>query len=145
MFCALAKYTGNNAAMEIMKKIMGATAYQSAITELPEPVDFAACGDAFTAFKEYILEMFRVSKGAGIHDYRILECDDDCLEFDITYCAIYEYMKMIAPIEACMVNCYGDDILFLEFCPQVGACFKRKGNMACGYSCCNSRYERIRG
>jgi hypothetical protein len=145
MFCALAWYTGNDAAMEIMKEIMAATAYQAATTELPEPVDFAACGDAFAAFREYILEMFRVNKGAGIHDYRILECNDNCLEFDITYCAIHEYMKIIAPIEACMANCYGDDILFPEFCRQIGTRFMRKGNMACGYSCCNTRYERVRG
>lgn len=144
MFCALARVTDKNRAMGIMQEIMDATAYQTAITELPEPKDFAACGDAFTAFKEYILEMFRVSKEAGIHDYRVLEDNDNCLEFDITYCAIYEYMKTIAPIEACKANCYGDDILFPRFCPKVGACFKRKGNMACGYGCCDTRYERVR-
>jgi hypothetical protein len=61
------------------------------------------------------------------------------------YCAIHEYMKIIAPIEACMVNCYGDDTLFPEFCRQIGIRFMRKGNMACGYGCCNTRFERVCG
>lgn len=143
MFCALAKVTNNRRAMEIMKEVTDATAYSSAMTELPKPRDFIACGDEFVAFKEYILEMFRVSKKAGIHDYVIHENTEDCLEFDITYCAIHEYMKKIAPKEACMANCYGDDILFPKLCPQIGTCFKRKGNMADGYSCCNTRYERM--
>jgi len=143
MFCALAKITDNKRAMEIMKEITNATAYPSAMTELPEPEDFLACGDGFTAFKEYILEMFQVSRQAGIHEYVIHENTEDCLEFDITYCAIYEYMKKIAPKEACRANCYGDDILFPKLCPQLGACFKRKGNMAEGYSCCNTRFERM--
>jgi hypothetical protein len=143
MFCALAKVTDNRKAMEIMKEVTDATAYPSAMTELPQPKDFAACGDEFTAFKEYILEMFRVSKKAGIHDYVTHENTEDCLEFDITYCAIYEYMRKIAPKEACMANCYGDDILFPKLCPQIGTCFQREGNMAEGYSCCNTRYERM--
>lgn len=142
-FCALAKVTDNSKAMEIMKEIADATAYPSAMTELPQPKEFAACGDGFSAFQEYILEMFRASKKAGIHDYVIHENTEDCLEFDITYCAIYEYMRKIAPKEACMANCYGDDILFPKLCPQVGACFKRKGNMADGFKCCNTRYERM--
>ncbi len=143
MFCALAKVTDNSKAMDIMKEITNATAYTSAMTELPKPKEFAACGDGFTAFKEYILEMFRVSKKAGIHDYVIHENTEDCLEFDITYCAIYEYMKKIAPKEACKANCYGDDILFPQLCSQIGTTFKRKGNMANGFKCCNTRYERI--
>lgn len=142
MFCALARLTDNQKAMDIMKEIADITAYETAMTELPKPEDFASGGDAFGAFKEYILEMFRVSKKAGIHDYVIRENTKDCLEFDITYCGIYEYMKKIAPNEACMANCYGDDILFPRLCPQIGACFKREGNMACGHSCCNTRYER---
>jgi DNA-binding FadR family transcriptional regulator len=52
IFCALARHAGNDVAMKIMKKIMDAMAYQSAITKLPEPADFAACGDAFANFKE---------------------------------------------------------------------------------------------
>lgn len=126
-----------------MKEITAGAAYPSAMTELPKPEDFRACGDSFTAFKEYILEMFRVSKKAGIHEYVILENTEDCLEFDITYCAIYEYMRKIAPKEACVVNCYGDDILFPKLCSQVGTCFKRKGNMAGGFNVCNTRYERM--
>lgn len=143
MFCALAKATDNKRAMEIMKEITNATAYPSAMTELPGPEDFLACGDGFTAFKDYILQMFQVSRQAGIHEYVIHENTEDCLEFDITYCAIYEYMKKIAPKEACRANCYGDDILFPKLCPQLGACFKRKGNMAEGYACCNTRFERM--
>jgi hypothetical protein len=144
MFCALARATDNAKALDAMTRVTDATAYQMAITELPTPEDFAACGDAFTAFKEYILEMFRISKKAGIHDYRIIKNDDDCLEFDISYCAIHEYMKEIAPIEACVANCYGDDILFPKLCPQLGARFVRQGNMASGHDCCNTRFERVR-
>lgn len=143
MFCALSKVTDNSKAMEIMKEITDATAYTSAMTELPKPEEFAACKDGFTAFKEYIMEMFRVSEKAGIHEYVIHEDTEDCLEFDITYCAIYEYMRKIAPNEACIANCYGDDILFPQLCPQVGACFKREGNMAGGFKACNTRYERM--
>lgn len=73
MFCALAKVSDKDKAMDIMQEIMDVTAYPTAITELPEPKDFEACGDTFVAFKEYILEMFRVSKEAGIHDYRVLK------------------------------------------------------------------------
>lgn len=43
--------------MEIMKEITAATAYASAMTELPKPEEFVACKDGFMAFKEYILEM----------------------------------------------------------------------------------------
>jgi L-2-amino-thiazoline-4-carboxylic acid hydrolase len=143
MFRALARVTDKKRAMEILKEITDATAYESAMTQLPMPEDFKACGDSFDAFREYILEMFRVSKQAGIHNFQIIENTDDCLEFDITYCAIFEYMRSIAPKEACEANCYGDQILFPHLCPKVGACFKRKGNMACGYSCCNTRYERM--
>lgn len=142
MYCALEKLTDKDAAMEVLKEIADKTAYETAMTELPSPKEFASCGDAFLAFKEYILEMFRASKKAGIHDYRVRADTEDCLEFDITYCAIYEYMKKIAPKEACMANCYGDDILFPKLCPKLGASFKREGNMACGYHCCNTRYER---
>ncbi len=143
MFCALAKVTDKEKAMEIMKEITDATAYLSAMTELPSAEDFYACGDAFIAFKAYILEMFRIGKKAGVHDYVILENTDNCLEFDITYCAIYEYMKQIGPKEACISNCYGDEVLFPKICPTIGAAFSRKCNMAEGCSCCHTKFERL--
>lgn len=142
MFCALSGLVGTEKAAAALKEIADTVTLPVASTELPLPEEFAACGDAFLAFKDYILEMFRVSKAAGIHDYNITVDNENVLQFDITYCLIYEYLCTVAPPEMCENNCYGDEVLFPGFCPKVGCRFSRKGNLATGYGCCHTRYER---
>ena len=104
------------------------------IRELDDPSDF---------FKEYIVSMLEADKGVGLHDFRVIEDSEEAFAFDITYCAFAAIPRQLGFPEACIPNCYSDEVFFPDFLRPLGFRFVRTGTIACGNDRCDFRFERI--
>ncbi len=100
--------------------------------------------DPFKAFKEYSLAGPEAARRAGCHDIEIVEDTADALQLDITYCVWHEIARQLGVEEACLPNCYSDDVVLPGSLEPLGIVFKRTNTLARGGARCDFRYERAK-
>jgi hypothetical protein len=144
MFCALERVVGPARALEIGLALMDATAREPLLLTMPELDDVRRFDDPLQVFREY----FRVGNAASAknccHDVTIAEDSADACQFDITWCAWLELARLVGAPQACIPNCYADDLAFPEYFAALGIRYTRTGTLAKGARCCDTRLERIK-
>jgi len=45
--------------------------------------------------------------------------------------------------EACLANCYADDLVYPDYFKSLGIKYSREGTLAQGKKCCDIRFEKI--
>ena len=144
MFSALSKLRGSEKAIQILSEVMEATTPLAFAHMMPSIEDTKSFDDPFKAFKEYNLAGPEAARRSGCHDIEIVEDTDDALQLDITYCAWHEIARQLGVEEACLPNCYSDDVLFPGYLEPLGIVFKRTNTLARGGSRCDFRFERAK-
>jgi hypothetical protein len=142
-FTALSKIVGKEKALEIFNEIMDTVGTAAMGAFLPEPEDLKKLSDPFGAFRKYFMAFMAVDKEEGIHDFEVIEDTEDAIQINVTYCAYCEIPKQLGVVEACIPNCYADDVFFPNFCEKMGMRFIRKGTLARGDDVCDFRFERV--
>jgi hypothetical protein len=142
LFSALVKVVEKEKALEIMYGVMDVTA-EALQSSLPEPGSVNDSGDSFEFFRKYVAVFPAASEKAGCHDITISEDSSNILQFDITWCVWFELAKKMDVPEACIPNCYADDLVYPDYFKSFGIKYCRKGTLAKGAGCCDFRFERI--
>ena len=143
LFSALAHVFNIDRALKIMFRVMDVTA-EALLTSLPEKDDIIKFGDPIAFFSKYLAVFPAASKKAGCHEITISEDSVNCVQFDINWCVWFELAKRMDIPEACIPNCYADDLVYPAYFKSLGIKYSRKGTLAQGQKCCDFRFDRIR-
>ena len=143
MFSALSKVLSMNQALEIMYKVMDATAGEMMYQNTPTIDEIKSFGDTMTTFQKYFEPLPEASRRAGCHQLSITEKTEKTFKIDITYCAWLELAKKMDIPEACLPNCHADDYAYPQYYSQLGIKYSRSGTLAQGCKSCSLKFERI--
>jgi hypothetical protein len=143
MFSALAQLKGSDGAIAIMKQVMDEAAREPMLLCLPETSEMLATGDAMAAMREYLRPTPEAAAKAGCQDIAIAEDGEDAFQFDVTWCVWLELARSMGIPEACLPNCYADDLVFPEYFAALGIGYSRTETLASGCDRCNFRFERL--
>ena len=143
MYSAMSKTIGKERTLEILNKIMDKVAPITFPSISPTPEDFKRYDDPWGAWKRYFIAMAEADKIAGCHEYELIENTDDTFQMNCIYCAWYEIPKLLGVKEACLPNCYADDVYLPDALRMIHIEFKRTKTLARGGDCCDFRFERI--
>ncbi len=143
LFVTTAKTVGMERALAIHHAIMDRVAGPLNEALLPARSELQALEDPFAALRQYMLAFFAAERGAGLHEYRVVEDSERALAVDVTYCAFCEIPKQLGIMQACEPGCYSDEVFFPGFLRPFGIRFVRTQTLARGGSCCDFRFERI--
>ena len=143
LFSALTKVLNKESALKIMYSVMDATATEALLLSLPEIDDVKKFGDSIEFFRKYMSVFPEVSKKAGCHEITITEDSTNNIQLDINWCVWFELAKKMDVPEACLANCYADDLAYPDYFKALGIKYSRKGTLAQGKKCCDTRFEKI--
>ena len=143
MFWALVKVLNLSKALEIMYQVMDATASDALLQSSPQTNDIKSFGDSFDFFRRYFAVLPEVSAKAGCHKMAITKDSANSFQFNVQWCVWYELAKKMDIPEACIPNCYADDLAYPDYFNQFGIHYSRTGTLAKGAQCCDFRFERI--
>ena len=143
------------AAMKVLGKMMGidkATGFYHRLIErvqydvsapiLPSVEEFKACGDAFSALKQYAKAMIDADQRVGIHEIDIIEDTPKAFAYNVKYCIWNEVARKVGVSQLCYAGrCYGDEVFFSTVLPKAGVTFKRTATLTLGQSVCDPRFE----
>ncbi len=141
MFWALVKVLNMSRALEIMYRVMDATAEEALLQSSPQKEEIESFGDSLEFFRRYFAILPEVSLKAGCHKMVISENSANCFQFDVHWCVWYELAKKMNIPEACMPNCYADDLAYPEYFRKFGIKYSRSGTLAKGGPCCDFKFE----
>lgn len=144
MYIALTEFVGKEKTLEINKEITEATAIIIMSKLGPSAEDLKTFDNPLLAFKEWLLELYKMDKKEGIHDFEAVEENADVFQMNVTYCAYAEIPKLLGAPEAALASCYSDEIFFPSMLKPLGIQFLRKGTLARGDKYCDFRFENLK-
>jgi hypothetical protein len=142
LFSALVKVLNKDKALKIMYSVMDATAREAFSLSSPTIEEVKQFGDSMEFFRKYFFAFCEASTKAGCHDMIISENTINCIQIDIKWCVWYELAKKMDVPEACIPNCYADDLYYPDYFKSFGIKYSRKGTLANGNKYCDCRFER---
>jgi len=142
MFSALTKVLDKDKALKIMYRVMDATACEAFSLYALTIEEVKPFGDPMEFFRKYFSAFSEASIKAGCHDIVISENTRDCIQYDIKWCVWYELAKKMNVPEACIPNCYADDLYYPDYFKKFDIKYSRKGTLARGHNSCDCRFER---
>lgn len=143
LFSTLTKVLNKECALKIMYSVMDATAAEALLLSMPEIDDVKKFGDSIEFFRKYMAVLPEASKKAGCHEITIMEDSTNIIRLDINWCVWLELAKKMDVPEACLANCYADDLAYPDYFRALGIKYSRKGTLAQGKKCCDLRFEKI--
>ncbi len=141
-FVALTEIVGTERAVEIAKDVMDRTAREALLLCLPEAENVRKIGPPFTVIREYMRAMPAASCAGGCLNMDIVEDNDDAFQFNVSWCVWLELARAMGVPEACIPNCYSDDLVFPDYFARLGIQYRRTQTLAMGGKCCDFRFER---
>ena len=141
-FVALRDVTNTERAIEIANDVMENTAREPLLLCLPPQDDVRAAGAPFEVFRQYLRAIPAAARTGGCHEMEISEDTPDTFQFDVTWCVWLELARAMGVPEACLPNCYSDDLVFPDYFGALGIKYKRTQTLAGGGRCCDFRFER---
>lgn len=141
MFSALTKVVGKARTMQITLALMEATARDPLLLCLPDPADVRRLGEPMEVFRNYFRSAPEVARCAGCNDLKIIEDAPGAFQFNVTWCVWLWLAERMGVPEACIPNCYSDDLVFPSYFGSLGIQYQRCGTLANGQSCCDFRFQ----
>ncbi|MFA6977733.1 MAG: L-2-amino-thiazoline-4-carboxylic acid hydrolase [Ignavibacteriaceae bacterium] len=145
IFSTLKIVVGLDSALNIMYAVMDATAEEALLLSLPEVEAIRNMGEPFEVLRSYSAVFPETAKKAGCHEGVITEEKQNSFQFDIHYCVWLELAKKMNVPEACIPNCYADDLAYPKYFESLGIKYTRTGTLAKGNACCDLRFEKMEG
>jgi hypothetical protein len=140
----LENMVGLDRASEFYRRLLDEAGYEVSASLFPSPEEFAACGNAFEAFKEYAKAMISADQREGVHEVDIVADDPSTLAYNVRYCAWNEVARKCGVSRLCYAGrCYGDEVFFNRAMPEIGVRYKRRGTLTLGEPVCDVRFELI--
>jgi hypothetical protein len=143
LYSALKITVGTDKAKEIAFKIMDATAAEAMLYSLPTPEDIRKVGEPFDVCKELFTIMPETAAKAGCHEIITYDDHNKTIGFDIHWCVWLELAKLMDVPEACIPNCYADELAYPKYFAELGLKYKRTGTLANGGNLCDFRFEKM--
>ena len=145
MFSAMQETTSTEKARAVFYEIMENVSCPMNEAILPSAEELGEEGNAFRAFRDYLVAFFEAEKEDGLHDYGVAEDSDRVIALNVTYCAFCEIPRLCGVVEACDPSCYSDEVFFPGHLEPLGIRFVRTKTLARGGDCCDFRFEKIQG
>ncbi len=143
MFAALADILGSEKTIAIMKEVMDESATEALLLCLPKPENVRQFEDPFAVFRDYVRAMPPAACTAGCHEITVTEDTDEAIQFDVSWCVWLELARAMDIQEACIPNCYSDDLAFPDYFSRFGVRYGRTQTLAKGGCKCDFRFERM--
>ncbi|HJU84658.1 MAG TPA: L-2-amino-thiazoline-4-carboxylic acid hydrolase [Holophagaceae bacterium] len=144
MFAALNEVVGETRALQITIALMDATAKEALLLCLPDPDEVRRLGDPMEVFRNYFRPAPDVARCAGCNDLEIIEDRPGAFQFNVTWCVWLWLAERMGVPQACIPNCYSDDLAFPEYFASLGIEYRRTGTLAKGQSCCDFRFQAMK-
>jgi len=141
-FTALKELMGIEAAVDISREVMVASAHEPMMLCLPEKENVRSVGDPFEVMAEYMRAMPDAGARGGSHEMQVSEDSATAFQFDVKWCVWLELARTAGVPEACIANCHADDLVFPEYFHELGIRYQRTQTLACGGTCCDFRFEK---
>ena len=142
VFSALSMRMGREKALRTLNEAVEETVCDIFLAAFPAAEDFQKIDDPWSGYKKFLIATMEADREAGCHIAEIVEDTDDAIEMHIRYCAWFEIAKAMGMKDACLANCYGDDVYFPRYSEPNGIKYKRTKTIAGGDPYCDFRFER---
>jgi len=142
VFSALLPLLGKEGAIRLLKRVMDETAREALLLCLPEAGEVQRAGEPFEVFRAYLRAVPGASCKAGCFDAAIVEDSAQAFQFNVNWCVWLELARKMGVPEACLPNCYADELVFPDYFKALGIEYKRSGTLAEGKNCCDFRFEK---
>ncbi len=122
---------------------MDKTAREALLLCLPQPDRVRALHQTpFEVMRTYMRAMPSACQAGGCHQMDIAEDTPDAFQFNVTWCVWLELARAMEVPEACIPNCYSDDLVFPEYFSAMDITYRRTQTLASGGRCCDFRFEK---
>lgn len=142
LYSALSKTVGSDRALKTLKGVMDKTALKALALCFPPPEDMRTFDDPLETFKVCTRAAIEPARKAGCHTIEIVEDRKDSFRYDITSCVWHQLAECFGAPEACLINCYADDIFLPGYFEAFGLTYRRETTLARGGPSCDFRLTR---
>jgi len=144
LFLSLETLTSEQEAIDILQEISEAVLPVMGGQFYPSAEDLEQLADPFGGFRQFFLEGFEANRKDGIHDFEIIENNENVLHVNCTYCAIAETARLLTgSTKPAIPLCYYDDLIFPKWSEKLGIVYKRNNTIARGGQACDFRYHKL--
>jgi hypothetical protein len=143
VFSALKKVCGKEMALKIMFDVMNATAEEALLLSLPDVSDIREAGEPIEVLRKLTVAQAEAARKSGCHEMKVAETTERVVQFEVHWCVWLELAKKMGVPEACLPNCYADDLAYPKYFRALGIEYSRTGTLAQGCKNCNFRFERV--
>ena len=143
-YSAALKVGGAEKAERILDDIAGLIDRQAFSFLIPAAEEFHHCGNAFTAFKEWLLALTRAEAHEGTQRFEVAEDSTDAFQLNCTQCMWYEIPRTLGLPDACLSTCSAEDLFFPALGEKIGMRYRRTGTLPQGSAACDFRFERVK-
>ncbi len=144
LFSTLAELRGLDEAISICKAIMEVDVSKQALALcLPEADRLAAFDDPHAAMRAWLDPVPDAARAAGCHDLEVVDLEPGVFGMNVSWCVWLELARTLGVPDACLPNCYADDLVFPAYFDALGIRYSRSQTLAGGGRCCDFRFERI--
>lgn len=110
----------------------------------PSVEDLEQLADPFGGFRQFFLKGFEANRRDGIHDFEIMENNENVIHVNCTYCAFAEIPRLLTgSTKPAIPLCYYDDLIFPKWSEKLGIVYKRNNTIARGGQACDFRYRKL--
>ena len=142
LFSALASLRGRDEAVRILCRVMDETAREALLLCLPESEEMSEFSDPFAAWRDYLAPAPEAARAAGCQELAVVAEGDVAVQMNVTWCVWLELARTLGVPEACIPNCYSDELVFPAYFEALGMRYRRTTTLATGGACCDFRFER---
>lgn len=141
LFLSLKTLTSEQEAIDILQEVSEAVSPVMMGQFFPSPEHLSQLADPFGGFRQFFLKGFEANREDGIHDFEIIENNENVLHINCTYCAIAEIARLLTgSTKPTVPLCYYDDLFFPKWGEKLGIVYKRNNTIGKGSQACDFRY-----
>ena len=142
LFAALARVLGTGRAVAILDEVMDETAREALLLCLPEPDAVRRLGQPFAVLREFFRAGTSACARGGCLQADFVETAEGEFGVDVRWCVWLELARLMGVPEACLPNCYSDQLVFPEYFGALGIEYRRTETLAQGGRRCDFRFVR---
>ena len=98
----------------------------------------------FKDYMNFLIAEFEAERKVGLHDFEIVEHNEETVRINVTYCAFCKIPEMCGMKEACEPGCYSDEVFFPNYLRPLGIQFERTTTLARNGKYCDFKFIKLK-
>lgn len=144
IFMAMEKQIGLNKTISLHHQFMDKVGMKIQELYNPPQQEVMELEHPFEDYMKFLIAEFEAEKKVGLHDFEIVEHNEETVRINVTYCAFCKIPEMCGMKEACEPGCYSDEVFFPNYLRPLGIQFERTTTLARNGNYCDFKFIKLK-